>query len=140
MGAPANVKQAVPFFSVMDMERSLRFYLDGLGFTMTNKWIVDGAVRWCWLEHGEAAIMLQTFMLEGPHKNVPATAVGLGVTICFICEDALALHRDFIARGIAATKPFVGNAMWVTDVTDPDGYKLYFESKTDAPEESEYSG
>ncbi len=139
MGA-ANVKQAVPFFSVIDMDRSLRFYLDGLGFTMKNKWIVDGKVRWCWLEHGAAAIMLQTFMLEEPHKNVPATALGLGVTTCFICEDALALYRDFVVRGITATKPFVGNAMWVTDVTDPDGYKLYFESKTDAAEESEYSG
>ena len=27
-----NVKQAVPFFSVHDMERSVRFYIDGLGF------------------------------------------------------------------------------------------------------------
>jgi hypothetical protein len=29
--------------------------------------------------------------------------------------------------------------MWVTQVTDPDGYELYFESPTDAPEETEFS-
>ncbi len=29
-----NVKQAVPFFGVANMESSLRFYVDGLGFTM----------------------------------------------------------------------------------------------------------
>jgi lactoylglutathione lyase len=35
----ANVKQAVPFFGVTDMEASLRFYVDGLGFKM--KALVD---------------------------------------------------------------------------------------------------
>ncbi len=28
----ANVKQAVPFFGVSNMEESLRFYVEGLGF------------------------------------------------------------------------------------------------------------
>ena len=42
--------------------------------------------------------------------------------------------------GIAASKPFVGNMMWVTSLTDPDGYRLDFESPTDVPEETEYSG
>jgi hypothetical protein len=26
--------------------------------------------------------------------------------------------------------------MWVTSVSDPDGYELYFESPTDVPEET----
>jgi hypothetical protein len=30
----ANVKQVVPFFSVTNMEASLRFYVDGLGFAI----------------------------------------------------------------------------------------------------------
>ena len=29
--------------------------------------------------------------------------------------------------------------MWVTILTDPDGYKLDFESPTDVPEETVYS-
>lgn len=33
-----NVQQAVPFFGVTDTEASLRFYVEGVGFTMTNKW------------------------------------------------------------------------------------------------------
>lgn len=32
----ANVQQAVPFFLVADMQRSVRFYVDGLGFTITH--------------------------------------------------------------------------------------------------------
>jgi len=38
-----NVKQAVPFFGVTNMESSLRFYVDGLGFKMKNCWIPDRA-------------------------------------------------------------------------------------------------
>ena len=48
-------------------------------------------------------------------------------------------ERDAIARGLNTQRPFVGNRMWVTILTDPDGYKLDFESPTDAPEESLYS-
>lgn len=135
-----NVQQAVPFFAVADMEESLRFYLDGLGFKMTNKWIDEGKLRWCWLELGAAALMLQEFRKDGHDSWTPEGKVGVGVSIYFICNDALAIYHDFSARGIKAKKPFVGNAMWVTQVTDPDGYNLFFESRTDAREEAEYSG
>jgi hypothetical protein len=58
-----NVKQVVPFFMVSNMDRSLSFYIEGLGFTRKNQWIVDGKIRWCWLELGDAAIMLQEYNL-----------------------------------------------------------------------------
>lgn len=138
----ANVKQAVPFFGVTDMAASLRFYVDGLGFTMTRKWIPegdnhypsDGKIRWCWLEHGDAAIMLQEFM---PGRR-PTETPGAGVSVVFMCDDSLALYREFRSRGISArNRPSVGNGLWVVPVTDPDGYRLEFSSPTDAPEESE---
>jgi len=128
----ANVRQAVPFFWVRDIAASLRFYVDGLGFRMTNQWVVDGKVRWCWLEHGDAAVMLQ----EWVPSRVPEGTVGAGVSICFVCDDAIALWREFLSRGVSAKRPFVGNGMWVTEATDPDGYHVLFESKTDAPEET----
>jgi lactoylglutathione lyase len=62
----------------------------------------------------------------------------VGVSICFICEDALAIYREFTSRGIQASRPFVGNGMWVTSLSDPDGYQIIFESLTDLPEETEY--
>jgi lactoylglutathione lyase len=49
-----NVKQAVPFFAVSNMHESLQYYVDGLGFKMTHKWIDEGKLRWCWLERGGA--------------------------------------------------------------------------------------
>ncbi len=134
-----NVRQAVPFFGVSNIEQSLRFYVEGLGFQMTKKWVDEGKLRWCWLELGGAALMLQEFRKEGHDSWVPAVKVGEGVSICFQCRDALAVYRDATRRGLAAREPFVGNAMWVVSLTDPDGYKIEFESSTDVPEETKLS-
>lgn len=133
----ANVKQAVPFFLVSDIEKSLRYYVDGLGFEMTLKWIDEGKLRWCWLQNGGAALMLQEARKEGHHSWMPTGKVGEGVSICFICNDALAIYREVTSRGIQASKPFVGNGMWVTSLSDPDGYRIDFESLTDVPEGTE---
>jgi catechol 2,3-dioxygenase-like lactoylglutathione lyase family enzyme len=135
-----NVRQAVPFLRVSNMEASLRFYLDGLGFRMAKNWMVEGRVRWCWLEIGDAALMLQEFRTEGENSGKPAGRLGEGVSICFICEDALVLYREFKSRSIDVSTPFVGNGMWVTGLKDPDGYRLEFESETETPEETVYSG
>jgi lactoylglutathione lyase len=135
----ANVKQAVPFFHVSNMDESLRYYVDGLGFGIRWKWTDEGKLRWCWLEHGGAALMLQEFRKEGHDLWRPACKVGEGVSIHFICEDALAIYREVTSRGIKAKNPFVGNGMWVTALSDPDGFQIFFESKTDVPEDTEYS-
>ena len=137
-----NVKQAVPFFGVTNMEASLRFYIDGLGFNMKHRWIpdraednADGRIRWCWLQLGDAAIMLQEFLPE----RRPKETLGIGASVCFMCEDALALYREFKSHGIQPRKrPFVGNRLWVVPLTDPDGYRIEFANPTDAPEESEF--
>lgn len=134
-----NVRQAVPFFAVSSIEASIRYYVDGLGFELTKRWIDEGVLRWCWLQHGGAALMLQEFRGEGPDSRVPRGRVGEGVSICFVCRDALAIYHAVTARGIEASRPLVGNGMWVTSLRDPDGYRLEFESPTDVPEETLYS-
>jgi lactoylglutathione lyase len=122
------------------MEESLRFYVHGLGFAMTKKWIDEGKLRWCWLEMGDAALMLQEFRREGHDSWKPSGKVGEGVSVCFQCEDAVAIYHEATARGITARKtPFVGNGLWVVPFSDPDGYRIDFESPTDVPEETEYA-
>lgn len=122
------------------MQQSLRFYLDGLGFRMTKKWTPDGQVGWCWLELGETALMLKQFRTEGHDSWVPEGKVGVGVSINFQCRDDLALYKEFRSRSVDAATPMVGNSMWVTSAADPDGYKLYFGSPTDVPEETVCGG
>jgi lactoylglutathione lyase len=136
----SNVKQAVPFFMVTDIDASLRFYVDGLGAVMTNRWIPEGRIEWCWLQLGDAALMLQEYRQREGHPGRPEGPLGQGVSVCFMCADAIALYHELISRGVSAKRPFVGNGLWVTSVTDPDGYHLDFESPTDVPEETEYGG
>ncbi|WP_158941795.1 glyoxalase/bleomycin resistance/extradiol dioxygenase family protein [Granulicella sp. S190] len=130
-----NIQQVVPFLWVSNLEASLRFYLEGLGFEKTREWIDSGKLRWCWLQLEGAALMLQEY---GPGQH-PSGKLGEGVSLCFQCADAVAIYRSALSRGLEPQRPFVGNAMWVTILTDPDGYKLDFESPTTAPEESLYA-
>jgi lactoylglutathione lyase len=131
-----NVKQAVPFFRVKDIQASVKFYSEGLGFQMSNKWIDEGKLQWCWLELGDAALMLQEIR---PEHTASFGKLGEGVSICFMCSDAIKIFREANERGVKAKRPFVGNGLWVTTVIDPDGYVLEFESPTDEPEERVYS-
>jgi len=135
-----NVKQAVPFFGVTNMESSLRFYVDGLGFKMKNCWIPDraedhpdGRIRWCWLQLGDAAIMLQDSGRRiGQRKRLgqvlrsPSCAKTRSP---FIASS----NRAEFRRGAAPCgKPFVGCAGYRSR-----RYRMEFASPTDAPEESE---
>jgi uncharacterized glyoxalase superfamily protein PhnB len=130
--AGVEVSEVVPFLHVTDMAGSLRFYVDGLDFKIVRHWLVDGRVRWCRLELGRAAIMLQEF---SPERRLAGT-VGLGVSLNFQCDDAVAFYDNVRSRGLNAEEPFVGNGLWVMSLTDPDGFQLYFSSATDVAEET----
>ena len=130
----SNVKQAVPFFMIVNMERSLNFYINGLGFELKIKWEPEAKIEWCWLQLDEASLMLQEYRKKPITENL-----GEGMSICFICEDALKIYQQIISRGISPLEPFVGNNYWVVQLKDPDGYNILFESTTDAPEGTMYS-
>jgi lactoylglutathione lyase len=137
-----NVKCAVPFLGVRDIEASLHFYERGLGFTMTRNWAPDGRVRCCWLRARRRCTDAAGVLEEGEHGNSPGPPegpMGQGVSICFMCGDAIAIYREAHARGLQPCRPFVGNNMWVTWLTDPDGYRLEFESPTDVAEDTVYA-
>jgi lactoylglutathione lyase len=133
METSSNVQLAVPFFTVMNMEASLQFYVDKLGFTVTNQWTPCGKIEWCWLQRDGVSLMLQAPRNKEQFNEIEN---GKGVSICFQCKDALTLYHEFIKHNIEIKEPFVGNNMWVVCFTDPDGYRLDFESQTDVPEET----
>jgi lactoylglutathione lyase len=121
---------------VADMEVSLRFYREGLGFKLTNEWTPRGKIEWCWLQRDAVSIMLQEPRSRNADQLAPP---GGGVTISYQCADALALYHEFKEKGLTISEPFVGNGMWVVGLKDPDGYRLEFESLTDVLEETKYS-
>ena len=135
----SNIQLTVPFFHVRNIENSVRFYTDGLGFELKKQWTPEGKLRWCWLERDSVAIMLQEFPAGGHDSRPPLNNPGEGVSISYQCKDALALYREFTSRDIQASEPQVANNMWVTIVKDPDGYTLDFESPTDVLEDTKLS-
>ncbi len=134
-----NIQYAVPLFMVSNMETSLKFYTDGLGFTTLNTWTPRGKIEWCWLQREGGPLMLQEFRVSETKPYLSGDKPGAGVSIWFQCLDSLALYHEFIDKGIDAQEPFVGNGLWDVRVIDPDGYYLHFESPTDVPEETKYS-
>ena len=135
MASSVNVRQAVPFFMVTNMERSLQFYIDGLGFELKMKWEPRGSIEWCWLQFDLASLMLQEY-----RDNQPEAKLGVGMSVCFMCDDALEIYSQIISRGISVNaEPFVGNQLWVVGVNDPDGYAVFFESPTEVLEGTTYS-
>ena len=133
----AAVTSVVPLLVVTNMERSLAFYIDGLGFTIQNRWIPDGRLRWCWMSLGGAALMLQEATESTRQKMAADGVIGNGAALYFQSSDALAIYREPAARGIHALRePQVGNFAWEVFFADPDGYKINFSSPTDLPEET----
>ncbi|MDQ0466612.1 catechol 2,3-dioxygenase-like lactoylglutathione lyase family enzyme [Caulobacter ginsengisoli] len=134
------LRQTVPFLRVLDMERALAFWRDGLGFEVAISWTPQGSIRWCRIERDGLALMLQDYRHDDGISHPPAGERGLGVSIVIFCDDALAIYHEALGRGLQPDRPFVGNGLWVTGFTDPDGYRVEFESETDQPEETEYQG
>lgn len=134
-----NIQYAMAMFMVSDMETSLKFYVDGLGFSILNTWTPRGKIEWCWLQRDGGPLMLQEFRTSEIKPYLMGDKPGVGVSVWFQCRDSLSLYREFIAKGMPVKEPFVGNGLWDVSVTDPDGYHIHFESPTDVPEETRYS-
>lgn len=94
--------------------------MDGLGFNIKLRREVDGPLHWCWLALGGASPMLQRFTTEG-HDFWRPESSGLELRCALSGENAIAIYREARARGLEATEPQVGNAMWVTSMIDPGG-------------------
>jgi catechol 2,3-dioxygenase-like lactoylglutathione lyase family enzyme len=134
-----NIQYCANLFMVSNMEASLKFYVDGLGFKILNTWLPRGKIEWCWLQREGGPLMLQEFRVSATKPFLMGDKPGAGVSVWFQCRDALALYREFIEKGIPAKEPFVGNGLWDLHIIDPDGYSLNFESPTDVPEETRYT-
>lgn len=129
MSEPSQkLSRVVPFLWVTDMDKTLPFYVDGLGFEIEHKWDDKGKIRWCWLQRDDVALMLQEDWKEGPNKKVYSGQRGEGVSLCVKCRDALAFQEEVAARGIATQEPFEGNNLWWVNIVDPDGYVLTYQS------------
>ncbi len=125
----ALLGQLWPLLTVQDMERSLLFYRDRLGFTLVAD---DGKPRgkmgWCRLERGGSSIILQQWVEE----DGQAGGWGRGVCFYFVCDDADLMFAELSSRGLQLEAPRVAYyGMKQLFVPEPDGYAICFESPTE---------
>lgn len=125
--------ELVPLLFVEDVDRSLAFYRDQLGFDVTQTWEPADRIEWCRIERNGVAVMLQR-ACEG---DGPAEGHGRGVAFYFHCEDATAEYERLTAAGIEVEPPTVAfYGMKQLFVSDADGYELCFQNEVQSTEVS----
>jgi uncharacterized glyoxalase superfamily protein PhnB len=120
-----TVRQLKPLLAVADIQRSVEFYRDRLGFSLTGEAENEGKMFWCSMERGGSAIMLQ----QAEDEDGPAEGRGRGISFYFICDDADAIYAELTSRGLHLSPPSIAYyGMKQVVVPEPDGYYICFES------------
>lgn len=121
-----------PLIQVFDMDTSLRFYCDALGFEIVQKAPGGG---WAWLRHGDAELMLNTAYDDGerPPNPDPARLLGHEDTGLFIgCPDVDGAYEELRAKGVEVSKPKVAHyGMKQMYLKDPDGFGICLQWKAE---------
>lgn len=107
---------ARPVFFVQDVERSLAFYTDQLGFTETNRYAQDGKVLVGGVEREGCLLLLNC---QQPDKS------GHARYWIRLSPDAYhAFRHELEGRGVAVKDDWWGFDTMI--VADPDGNELFF--------------
>ncbi len=129
----SDLESIAPFFIVRDLDRSIAFYRDALGFALHFGVPEDGPF-FAMLGRGGAQLMLKAIApavepLPNPIRH-PWARWDAYVT----ASDPVALAAEFAARGIATREPpeNAGDGLIGFDVTDPDGYVFSSVVRADA--------
>lgn len=120
-----ELKGPAPLIQVFDMELSLRFYCDGLGFTVTDKAPADEP-DWVMLKLGENILMLNTaYEKETRPAKMDEHRIKThsDLTFYFTCNDINTAHKNLLTKNINASNPFKTVYGWdAIAIKDPDGY------------------
>ena len=116
---------ARPVFHVTDVEASLRFYVDRLGFT--NPWRFDegGKAYVAQVERQGCAIILARTWPEKTGKELIFISLNVEPPTPEVATAALEeLRAELEARGVSVKDGSWGYRLLVVD--DPDGNQLFF--------------
>jgi uncharacterized glyoxalase superfamily protein PhnB len=118
---------AVPLLQVFDMQTSLTFYRDVLGFEIVDQTDHDW---WAMIKLGDAVLMLNTAYEDGvrPAQPDPERVRGHNdVSLYFDFADLDALYSHLRAKGCDVAPPVpTSYGLRQMNLKDPDGYELCF--------------
>jgi uncharacterized glyoxalase superfamily protein PhnB len=117
-----RLRDASPGFTVNDLEKSLAFYRDVIGFVEKDRWMNEAKLAGLSLKAGNAEL----FLMQDDWKKGRDRVKGVGFRIyCTTTQDPDELARQIKARGGTlddepSTSPW-GRSF---GFTDPDGFKI----------------
>jgi catechol 2,3-dioxygenase-like lactoylglutathione lyase family enzyme len=116
---------ARPVLHVTDVEASLRFYINGLGFTCPWRYEEDGKVHVAQVDRQGCALILADTWPEKIGKGLMFISLNIEPATYEGAVAALdALRAELEARGVAVKEGSWGYRLLVVD--DPDGNQLFF--------------
>jgi Lactoylglutathione lyase and related lyases len=121
-----QARSLIPSITVNDLERSRKFYVEGLGFTLKDEWKDDkGVVNGLMLSAGSDANGLG--VAQDDFKKGRDRAKGIGTRLWIETDqDIEAIAKNLKAAGFPLESE-AGKLPWGPMgfmVSDPDGYKL----------------
>ena len=123
-----RLREIAPGFTVNDLQKSIAFYVDGLGFTVHERWENQGELQGVMLRAGRCRIGLsQDDFAKGRDR---AKGIGMSVWLTTVQELELVVER-IKQNGIPleqelAEMPWGGRAF---SLVDPDGFRLTFSNE-----------
>ena len=117
----------IPLVDVGDVERSIEFYENALGFCIEDKLIWNGAIEWALLSSGDVRIMLS----NGGEPVDETYQVPKNGVFFIYPEDIDGLYMSLQRNGYETSNLQSGqNGAREFYLQDPDGYVLWFSHKT----------
>jgi len=122
-----HLDPAVPLLQVYDMQTSLKFYRDVLGFEIVQE---TDHEWWVMIRLGNATLMLNTAYEDKARPPAPDPERVLGhqdVSLYFDFDDLDALYQHLKTNGCDVRPPAdTTYGLRQLNVRDPDGYELCF--------------
>lgn len=113
---------------VFDMQRSIDFYRNTLGFEVHQSAGNEHGLGWAWLKSGDLDLMLNSMYNPG---EAPATSDALrtrhhrDVCLYFGCPNVDAAYEYLKSIGVNAGSPTTASyGMRQCNFQDPDGYNI----------------
>jgi len=120
-----RLRHITPGITVNDLDRSIAFYTEGLGFVIKDKWEEEGKLAGVELWAGAAQLVLT----QDDFKKGRDRVKGVGIRLWFYtAQDLDGLAARAKASGIVLDQE-PADMPWgarVFMLTDPDGFKISF--------------
>lgn len=126
-----KIRNIIPMLASDDMEATLRFYRDALGFEVRDKFESGGRVWWCEMIRDGAVLMFTQHEIDadapGVREGFAQTSINL-----YLDEGVEALHARLREAGYEVSELRVTfYRVKEFDLRDPAGYSLLIGQPTD---------